>query len=57
MIDKKFCSACQNFKEAVGGYKKPNSCRGWICDPCYKRHTPSIYSAQKVKNSTLGSVK
>lgn len=45
-MDTKFCTTCQSRRPVEGGYKKPNSTRGWMCYGCYVKKTPSIYQSK-----------
>lgn len=43
----KYCTSCQSTKPEEGGYKKPNSTRGWTCKSCVEHTTPSIYKSKR----------
>lgn len=43
----RYCTSCQSTKPEEGGYKKPNSTRGWMCKGCVDRSTPSIYKSKR----------
>lgn len=49
MIDRamRFCTSCQAMRNEDGGYKKPNSNRGWCCALCLARKTLSPYMSVK----------
>lgn len=44
----KFCTTCQSEQPIEGGYKKPNSTRGWRCARCMARQSASQY--QSIRN-------
>ncbi len=43
----KFCTTCQSSQPEEGGYKKPNSPRGWICKGCNEKIHASIYKSKR----------
>jgi hypothetical protein len=47
----RYCTTCQSTKPEEGGYKKPNSTRGWMCKGCVDRSTPSIYKSKRKATS------
>lgn len=47
MIDRRYCTTCQTTRDAAGGYKKPNSTRGWRCAICLAHKSASPYASTK----------
>lgn len=50
---KRFCTSCQRHQILEGGYKDPNSCRGWRCKNCLDKTSISIYASKDTKRRLL----
>jgi hypothetical protein len=50
---KRFCTSCQRHQPIEGGYKKPNSSRGWSCKNCIDKTSISIYATKDTKRRML----